>query len=88
VQVCSQLIGNHAIVERMSRHDPAVLAARPAALRAEPRLQSRTATLTFDLPSAQLACFGDPRMAKVGELLDDKLAELLAHPCLRAPEES
>ena len=41
--------------------------------------QTTTAMLSFDLPSAQFACFGDQRIAAVGQTLDEKLAALLEH---------
>ena len=86
-QVCSYLIGNHVIAEQMCRDDPAVMLHAPLRFVLHQEPQCVTGTLTFDLPSSQFACFGDPRIAKVGELLDTKLAALLAHLGAAVPDQ-
>ena len=76
--VSSYLIGNYELAEQLYRRDAAAM------LHATLRLvvhqqQTPTAMLSFDLPSAQFACFGDQRIAAVGQTLDEKLAALLGH---------
>ena len=78
----SYLIGNYELAEQMYRHDAAAMLHAPLRLVVHQQ-QTPTAMLSFDLPSAQFACFGDQRIAAVGQTLDEKLAALLEH--LSAP---
>ena len=74
----SYLIGNYELAEQMYRYDPAAML--HASLRLLVHQQhTPTAMLSFDLPSAQFTCFGDQRIAAVGQTLDEKLATLLEH---------
>ena len=74
----SYLIGNYELAEEMYRHDAAVMLHAPLRFVVHQQ-QTPTAMLSFDLPSAQFACFGVQRIAAVGETLDDKFADLLEH---------
>jgi hypothetical protein len=74
----SYLIGNYELAEQMCRHDAAAMLHAPLRLLVHQQ-QTPTAMLSFDLPSAQFACFGDQRIAAVGQTLDEKLAALLEH---------
>jgi hypothetical protein len=87
--VSSYLIGNYELAETMYRHDAAAILHAPLRLVVHQQ-QTPTAMLSFDLPSAQFACFGDQRIAAVGQTLDEKLAALLEHlgapvPCQLRP---
>jgi len=72
----SYLIGDYELAEQMYRHDAAAMLHTPLRLVVHQQ-QTPTAMLSFDLPSAQFACFGDQRIAVVGQTLDEKLAALL-----------
>ena len=74
----SYLIGNYELAEQMYRHDAAATLHAPLRLVVHQQ-QTTTAMLSFDLPSAQFACFGDQRIAAVGRTLDEKLTALLEH---------
>jgi hypothetical protein len=74
----SYLIGNYELAEQMYRHDAAAMLHAPLRFVVHQH-QTPTAMLSFDLPSAQFACFGDQRIAAVGQTLDEKLAVLLEH---------
>jgi hypothetical protein len=82
----SYLIGNYELAEQMYRHDPAALLHTPLRFVVHQQ-QTPTAMLSFDLPSAQLACFGDQRIAAVGRTLDEKLAGLLEHLGASVPDQ-
>jgi Domain of unknown function DUF302 len=80
------MMGNNVIAETMFRHDPGIILYAPL----------RTAIyedalghvyLSIDQPSSKFASFGDPRITKVGALLDAKLAELLRLMSLPIPPE-
>jgi hypothetical protein len=80
------MVGNPVIVETMFRHDPGVMLYAP--LRTE--IYEDTAGrvhLSIDQPSGKFVSFADPRIGKVGALLDDKLAGLLNLMGLPVPPE-
>lgn len=78
------LMGNHTIMERMYRHEPAVLLYAPlhTVIWGDPEA---SAYFTFDKPSDQVASFGDPQVAEVGLELDQKMAALLDHLRVSVP---
>jgi hypothetical protein len=88
--VSSYLVGNYELAEQMYRHDPAAMLHAPLRFVVHQE-ETPTAMLSFDLPSAQFACFGDQRITAVGQTLDERLTALLEHlgapvPCqLRHP---
>lgn len=79
------LMGNHAIAQRMFRHDPAILLYAPLRTAIYEDAQGET-WFTVDQPSTRFASFGDPRITEVGIVLDRKLAALLRHLGLPIPE--
>jgi hypothetical protein len=76
------LMGNHTIMERMFRYEPAILLYAPlhTVIWGNP---GGPAYFSFDRPSDQLGSFGNPQVTTVGVELDRKLAALLEH--LRVP---
>jgi hypothetical protein len=72
------LMGNHTIMERMYRHEPAVLLYAPLhmVIWGDP---DGSAYFTFDKPSDQVASFANPEVTAVGLELDRKMAALLDH---------
>lgn len=76
------LMGNHTIMERMFRYEPAILLYAPlhTVIWWNP---GGPAYFSFDRPSDQLGSFGNPQVTTVGVELDRKLAAPLEH--LRAP---
>ena len=78
------LMGNHTIMERMYRYQPAVLMYAPlhTVVWGDPE---GPGYFTFDKPSDQFGSFGDPRITAVGVELDQKLAALLEHLRLSVP---
>jgi hypothetical protein len=80
------LMGNHTIMERMYRYQPAVLMYAPlhTVIWGDPE---GPGYFTFDKPSDQFGSFGDPRITAVGVELDQKLAALLEHLQLGVPGE-
>ena len=80
------LMGNHTIMERMYRHEPAVFLYAPlhTVIWSQPE---GGAYFTFDQPSGQFASFGHPEVAAVGLELDRKMAALLDHLGVRVPVE-
>ena len=79
------LMGNHTIMERMYRHQPAVLLYAPlhTVIWGDP---DRSAYFTFDKPSDQVASFANPQVAEVGLELDQKMAALLDHLRVSVPD--
>ncbi len=85
-RVMTYMMGNNVVVERMYRHNPAVMLYAP--LRTTIYEDSAGAThFSIDQPSTRFASFGDPRIAEVGLLLDAKVAELLELLGLPVPSE-
>jgi hypothetical protein len=80
----SYLIGNYELAEQMYRHDATAMLHTPLRVVVH-QLHAPTAMLSFDLPSAQFACFGDQRIAAVGQSLDEKLAALLENLGVSVP---
>jgi hypothetical protein len=70
------LMGNHTIAEQMYRHNPAVMLYAPLRTVLYEDLDGN-AHFAVDQPSDQFGSFGDPDIAAVGRLLDQKVAELL-----------
>jgi hypothetical protein len=71
------LMGNHAIAERMFRHDPSVMLYAP--LRTAIYVAGEGHTyFAVDQPSTCFSSFGNAAIAAVGVELDGKLAALLA----------
>jgi hypothetical protein len=83
---CSYLMGNHTIMERMFRYEPAVLLYAPlhTVIWSDP---GEEALFTFDKPSDQFGSFGNPQVTAVGRELDEKLAALLEHLNVPVPAE-
>ena len=83
------LMGNHAIAEKIYRHDPSVLLYAPLRTLIYIDTDDRT-RFAVDQPSTVFASFADPAIAELGLALDGQLAELLgvlgvdASPLLRA----
>jgi hypothetical protein len=78
-------MGNHTIMERMYRHEPAVLLYAPlhTVIWGDP---DGSGYFTFDKPSDQFASFGNPQVAEVGLELDQKMAALLDHLGVSVPD--
>lgn len=78
------LMGNHTIMERMYRYEPAILMYAPlhTVIWSAP---DGGPCFTFDKPSDQFASFGHPEIAAVGLELDQKMAALLDHLNVRVP---
>lgn len=70
------LIGNHTIVERMFRHDPAVMLHAPLRLLIYADQDGAT-RVAVDQPSSLFDSFGHPEISAVGEELDALLLSLL-----------
>lgn len=79
------LMGNHTTMERMFRHEPAVLIYAPlhTVIWGDP---GGPACFTFDKPSDQFGSFANAPVAAVGTELDRELAALLEHLGLEAPQ--
>ena len=79
------LMGNHTIMERMYRYEPAVLMYAPlhTVIWGNPE---GPGYFTFDKPSDQFGSFGNPAITAVGVELDQKLATLLKHLKVGVPE--
>lgn len=79
------LMGNHTIMERMYRHEPAVLLYAPlhTVIWGDP---AGDAYFTFDKPSDQVASFANLQVAEVGLELDQKMAALLDHLGVSVPD--
>ena len=72
------LMGNNTIMERMFRHQPAILLYAPlhTVIWQNP---DGPAYFTFDRPSDQFGSFANPQVTEVGIELDRKMAALLEH---------
>ena len=72
------LMGNHVFAEQMFRFNPAILLYAPlrVAIYGD---RDGTTHLTMDQPSTRFRSFADPEISAVGEMLDDRLAQLLPH---------
>ena len=79
------LMGNNTIMERMFRHEPAILLYAPLhmVIWGDP---DGPAYLTFDKPSDQFGSFANPQITAVGVELDRKLAALLEHLGVAVPD--
>jgi hypothetical protein len=79
------LMGNHTIMERMFRHEPAILLYAPlhTVIWGDPDGPTH---FTFDKPSDQFASFANPDITAVGEELDHKMAALLKHLDVAVPD--
>jgi hypothetical protein len=80
----SYLMGNHAIMERMFRYEPAVLLYAPlhTVIWSQP---GGEALFAVDKPSDQFGSFGNPDVTTVGLELDQKLVGLLEHLDVAVP---
>ncbi len=78
------LMGNHILMERMFRHEPAVPLYAPlhTTIWGDP---DGPAHFTFDKPSDQFASFDNPEITAVGAELDRKMTALLEHLGLNVP---
>jgi hypothetical protein len=74
----SYLMGNHAIAERMYRHDPGIMLYAPLRTLIHEDADG-TAWFSVDQPSTRFNSFGDPAITEVGIELDRKLAALIEH---------
>ncbi len=79
------LMGNHTIMERMYRHEPAILLYAPlhTVIWGDP---AGLAFFTFDKPSDQFGSFANPDITAVGKELDHKMAALLEHLGVAVPD--
>jgi hypothetical protein len=79
------LMGNHTIMERMYRYEPAVLLYAPlhTVIWGEP---DGPAYFTFDRPSDQFGSFTHPQVTAVGVELDHKMASLLEYLGVGVPD--
>jgi hypothetical protein len=80
------LMGNHIIMERMFRFEPAVVMYAPLHAAIWSRRSDGQAFFTIDKPSDQFGSFADPRITAVGYELDAKLGALLRHLGLKVPD--
>lgn len=82
----SYLMGNNTVMERMFRHEPAILLYAPlhTDIWGDPDGPSY---LTFDRPSDQFGSFANAEVSKVGAELDHKLAALLDHLGVSVPDQ-
>ena len=78
------LMGNSTIMERMFRHQPAILLYAPlhTVIWQNP---AGPAYFTFDKPSDQFSSFANPQITQVGTELDHKMATLLEHLAVPVP---
>ena len=82
----SYLMGNNTVMERMFRHEPAVLLFAPLhiVIWGDP---GGPGYLTFDRPSDQFSSFANTEVGKVGAELDQKLTALLEHLGVSVPDQ-
>ncbi len=71
------LMGNHVFAEMMFRHDPGILLYAPLRVVIFEDKQGNT-HLAVDQPSTRFDTFGNPDIAAVGRMLDERLADLVA----------
>lgn len=79
------LMGNHILMERMFRHEPAVVMYAPL----HTVIWGDTdgpAYFSFDKPSDQFGSFDNPQITAVGTELDRKMAALLEHLGVGVPD--
>jgi hypothetical protein len=79
------LMGNHIIMERMFRYEPAVVMYAPLHVAIWSHSDGQ-AFFTIDKPSDQFGSFAHPAVAAVGQELDSKLVHLLRHLHLAIPD--
>src|SRR5580698_8806154 len=79
------LMGNHIIMERMFRYEPAVVMYAPLHVAIWSHSDGQ-AFFTIDKPSDQFGSFAHPAVAAVGQELDSKLVHLLSHLHLMIPD--
>ncbi|SDM77470.1 DUF302 domain-containing protein [Nonomuraea jiangxiensis] len=79
------LMGNHAVAETMYRHDPAIMLYAPLRTVIYEDAGGET-WFAIDQPRTRFGSFGDPGIARGGVELDRRLAALLAHLGLPAPD--
>ena len=79
------LMGNNTLMERMFRHEPAILLYAPlhTVIWGQP---NGRAYFTFDKPSDQFGSFANAEITAVGQELDSKLAALLKHLGVTVPQ--
>ena len=79
------LMGNNTIMERMFRHEPAILLYAPlhTVIWGDP---DGPAYFSFDKPSDQFGSFANPQITAVGVELDRKMAALLDHLGIGVPD--
>ena len=70
------MITHHGIAARLFRHDPGTMLYSPLRIAAHTS-QAPGTTLSFDVPSAQLASFGINKISQAGAELDRALGDLL-----------
>jgi hypothetical protein len=70
------LMGNHVFNEMMFRHDPAVLLYAPLRVTIH-QDHDGTSHLSVDQPSTRFDSFNHPQITAVGQMLDQRLAELI-----------
>ena len=80
------LMGNHAIAQRMYRHNPAIMLYAPLRT-AIVEDAGKTTWFTLDQPSSRFGSFSTAPITKVGLELDHKVAALLTHLGARVPAE-
>jgi hypothetical protein len=80
------LMGNPVIMESMYRHDPAIVLYAPLHIGIWGKPDA-PGYIGFDRPSDQFASFENDEIAKVGFVLNRKLADLLERLGVTAPEE-
>jgi uncharacterized protein DUF302 len=71
------LMGNHVFAEMMFRHDPGILLYAPLRVVIFEDKGGNT-HLAVDQPSTRFDTFGNPDIAAVGRMLDERLADLVA----------
>ncbi|MGW9627974.1 hypothetical protein [Microbacterium sp. NPDC055521] len=78
------MISHHAIAARLYRHDPGAVLYSPLRIEAHTTKRPGT-TLSFEVPSAQLAGFGVNKIAQAGAELDRALGDLIEELGLPRP---
>lgn len=77
-------IGNVPVAERMYRYDPRVMNYAPLRVTITENSDG-VVHFTTDRPSSEFASFGDARIARVGQAVDGKVAQLIARLGLPVP---
>lgn len=78
------MISHHAIAARLYRHDPGAMLYSPLRIEAHTTKRPGT-TLSFEVPSAQLAGFGVNKITQAGAELDRALGDLIEELDLPRP---